>query len=177
MNTSKKLTTIAVLSVIAYISMLIIKFPIQFLNLDIKDVIIAIGGIILGIIPAIIISFLVAFLEFVTISESGIIGFFMNFLATISFILPIVFIYKKFNSNKSLFISIILATISMTVIMVLFNILISPIYLSVPLDEVLKLLPTLIIPFNIGKGLLNGFLILILLNPIIKALKKSNLYI
>lgn len=177
MNYVKKLTGIAVVSVLAYVSMLLIKIPIQFLNLDIKDVIITIGGFVFGFIPAIAISFLVAFLELVTISSSGPVGFFMNFLSTIFFVLPIVFIYKKFNSKKSLLISIFLGTISMCVIMVLFNILLTPLYLGVPLDEVLKLLPALIIPFNIGKGLLNGFLILLLANPILNALKKSNLYV
>ena len=176
MNNIKKITAIAVISALAYISMLVIKIPIQFLNLDIKDVLITLGGFMLGFIPAIIISFLVAFLELITISSSGLIGFFMNFISTIFFVLPIVFIYKKFNSKKSILVSIFIGTISMSIIMVLFNILITPIYLKTPLEEVLLLLPSLIIPFNIVKGLLNGFLILLLAQPITNALKKSNLY-
>ncbi len=176
MNTIKKITGISVISVLAYISMLLINIPIQFLSLDVKDTIIALGGFVLGIIPSLIISFLVSFLELVTISSSGIIGFFMNFVSSISFVFPIVFVYKKFNSNKNILISIFIATVSMSIIMILFNIIITPIYLLVPLDEVLLLIPSLILPFNLIKGLLNGFLILLLSKPIIKALKKSKLY-
>lgn len=169
----KKITGIALVSVLAYISMLLIKFPIQFLDLDIKDVIICIGGLIFGILPCLIISFLVAFLELITVSSSGIVGFFMNFTATIFFTLPIVILSKR--KEKNIILGSILGIILMTISMVLFSLLITPIYLGTSLEEVIALLVPLIIPFNIGKGLLNAVLILVLNKPIIKTLKKANL--
>lgn len=172
----KKIIGIALISVLAYILMLFIKIPVSFLDFDIKDIIVALGGVILGVIPCLIISFLVAFLELITVSSTGIVGFLMNFISTIFYVVPIVLIYKRKKSRKYLVFGILLGTISMTLIMVLFNILITPIYLGVPLKEVLKLLLTLIIPFNIGKGILNGILYILISNPLEKALKKAKFF-
>lgn len=170
----KKITAMALISVLAYVSVLVIKVPIQFLDYDAKDVIIVIGGLILGNIPAIIMSFLSSLLE-LTVGSSGIVGFLMNFVATVFYVVPIVFICRKNSSIKKMIIGVLVGTIAMSVIMILFNILISPIYLGTPLKEVLKLLPTLIIPFNLGKGIINGILIILIYKPIKKALQKANL--
>lgn len=168
MNT-KKLTAAALISCLAYLVTFVFKIPVQFLSYEIKDVVIAIGGIYLGGIYGIIISFVVSIIEMITISDSGIIGFFMNFLSTVSYIIPIMFMYNK---NKSMLKGVILATISMSVVMFVFNIFITPLYLGVPLKETVGLLFTLITPFNLVKGLINGIVILILYKPILKTLNK-----
>lgn len=168
MNT-KKLTAAALISCLAYLVTFVFKIPVQFLSYEIKDVVIAIGGIYLGGIYGIIISFVVSIIEMITISDSGIIGFFMNFLSTVSYIIPIMFMYNK---NKSMLKGVILATISMSVVMFVFNIFITPLYLGVPLKETVGLLFTLISPFNLVKGLINGIVILILYKPILKTLNK-----
>lgn len=166
MNT-KKLTFIAIISCIAYLTMIIFKIPVSFLSYEIKDVIITIGAIYLGIKYGILISFIVALLEMITISSTGIIGFFMNFLSTIFYIIPIVYFYKK----NSLIKGVIAGTICMSIVMFIFNIFITPLYLKVELKETIRLLFTLITPFNIIKGSLNGFLLIILQKPLIKIIK------
>lgn len=170
MNT-KKLTSTALISCLAYLVTFVFKIPVQFLSYEIKDVVITIGAIYLGGVYGIIITFVVSIIEMITISDSGIIGFFMNFLSTISYIIPIMFMYNK---NKSMLKGIILGTISMSVVMLIFNIFITPLYLGVPLKETVGLLFTLITPFNLIKGALNGIIILILYKPILKALNKTN---
>ena len=79
---TKKLTFSALISSFAYLSILIFKIPVSFLSYDIKDVIILIGALYLGLSYGIIISFVVSILEMITVSSTGLIGFFMNFLAT-----------------------------------------------------------------------------------------------
>lgn len=167
----KKITVIALISCLAYLSA-IFKVPISFLSYEIKDVIITIGSIYLGGLYGVIICFVVAILEMITISDSGIIGFFMNFLASVLYILPICYLYNK---EKGIIKGIILGTIFMTLGMFVFNIFITPIYLNVELKETIKLLFTLITPFNIIKGALNGFLIFIIYKPLLKAIKKAGI--
>lgn len=167
----KKLTTAALISCIAYLTLLF-KIPIQFLAYEIKDVIIAIGAIYLGGIYGIIMCFVVAIIEMITISNSGIIGFIMNFIASISYIIPIYYFYNK---NNSIIKGIIFGTILMSISMFLFNIILTPIYLGIPLKDTVNLLFTLVTPFNIIKGALNGFLIYLIYKPLLKAITKSNI--
>lgn len=167
---TKNLTLMAIISALAYISIFVFRVPISFLSYEIKDVIICIGGLYLGAIPSLIMCFVVSIIEMITVSDSGIIGFFMNFLASAFYIVPICIVYKK---SKSIIKGIILGTISMAVIMFLFNIFITPLYLKVSLKETVNLLFTLITPFNLVKGALNGLLIWILYKPMLKALERS----
>ncbi|WP_250278163.1 ECF transporter S component [[Clostridium] colinum] len=168
----KKITITALISCLAYLTVLVFKIPISFLSYEIKDVVIAIGSIYLGAKYGIIISFAVSLLEMITISDSGIIGFFMNFIATTLYITPIAYLYNK---NNSIIKGIVLATLCMTIGMFIFNIIITPIYLKIPLAETIKLLFTLVTPFNIIKGAINGFIICIIYKPLLKAIKKSNI--
>ncbi len=169
--TTKKLTFIALISCISYLTMVVFKIPVYFLSYEIKDVIITIGAIYLGIKYGILISFIVALIEMITISDSGIIGFLMNFLSTIFYVTPIVYFYNK----KALLKGIIIGTICMSLVMFVFNIFITPLYLKIELKETVKLLFTLITPFNIIKGSLNGILIFIISKPLLKAIQKSNI--
>lgn len=167
---TKKLTFTAIISCLAYI-MVFFKVPVSFLSYEIKDVVIAIGAIYLGGISGVLISFIVSLIEMITISNSGIIGFITNFLATITYILPICYIYKK---NGYIIKGVLLGTISMSVAMFLLNIIATPLYLKVPLNETIHLLFTLITPFNIIKGALNGLLIFLLYKPLLNIMQKSN---
>ena len=85
---TKQLVTMAMLSGIAYVVMYLSKaLPSVngFLDFDFKDVIICIGGFIYGPLSAALMSILVAFIELVTISGTGLWGFLMNCLATCAF--------------------------------------------------------------------------------------------
>lgn len=165
---SKKITLIATISCLAFLSMVVFKIPISFLSYEIKDVIITLGSFFIGAWASIVISFVVAILEMITVSDTGIIGFIMNFVATVSYVFPICYMYKK---NSSILKGIVLGTISMAISMFLLNLIFTPIFLKVDIKETIHLLFTFITPFNIIKGGLNGFLIIILYKPLEKAMK------
>lgn len=167
---TKKITNIALVSVFAYLSVLFIHFPISFLTYDIKSVIIAIGGFVLGTVPAIIICVVVSVLEMITVSTTGVIGLLMNITATIFYIMPICIFYHK---KQSILGGVLIGTISLTVSMFIFNMFITPIFVKSSFEETIGLLFSLITPFNIFKGITNGIFILILYKPIVKSLSKS----
>ncbi len=173
---TKQITIIAMLSAIAYIVMAVGRIPVVlFLKYDPKDVIITIGGFIYGPLSAFAISALVSFVEMVTVSDTGVIGLIMNIISTCSFACIAAYIYKKRRTQKGAVIGLISGVLTMTVVMLLWNYLITPIYLGYPREAVAKMLVPAFLPFNLLKGSLNAVITILLYKPFITALRKNNL--
>ena len=157
MNT-KVMVSMAMLTGIAYIVMLASKLmpSVMFLDFDFKDVIICIGGFTFGPMAAAIISILVAFIEMITISTTGPIGFIMNALATCAFCCTASFIYKKMHTKKGAVLGLACGVVALTAVMLLWNYLITPLYMTgFSRADVAAMLPTLFLPFNLAKGGMN----------------------
>ncbi|WP_035290329.1 ECF transporter S component [Clostridium sp. KNHs214] len=173
---TKKLTTLAMLSAIAYIIMAVGRVPIVlFLKYEPKDVIITIGGFIFGPLSAFIISVLVSFAEMFTVSDTGFIGFIMNIISTCAFACTAGYIYKRNRTLKGAVYGLITGSFLMTTVMLLWNYLITPIYLGYPREAVAKLLIPAFLPFNLLKGGLNAALTMLLYKPLVNSLRRSNL--
>lgn len=173
---TRKLTTVAMLCAMSYAVMLIGRIPVVlFLKYDPKDVIIAIGGFLFGPLTSFIISLVVSLVEMFTASETGIIGCIMNLISTCAFACTAAFIYKRKHTIKGAVIGLLTGCITMTAIMLLWNYLITPIYMGVPRTEVVKLLIPAFLPFNLLKGILNLSITLLLYKPIVTALRKTGL--
>ena len=172
---NKKLVSMAMLCALAYLVMLVGRIPIVlFLKYDPKDIVIAIGGFLYGPVSAFVISVVVALVE-LPISETGIIGCIMNVLATCAFCCTAAFVYKKFHTRKGAVIGLALGTVCLTVVMLLWNYLITPIYMGMDRAVVAAMLPTVFLPFNLVKGGLNMALILLIYKPVVTALRKARL--
>ena len=166
---------IAAFSAISFLVTLIIRVPVQFLTFDVKDAIICLASFIYGPVSAFIISFIAAFIELVTISSTGVLGFLMNFLSSSAFAFTAAFIYSKKKTLAGAIIGVYSAVAVLSVVMVLLNIVITPVYMKVDRGVVLALLPTLLFPFNLAKGLLNGAATLLLYKPLVIALRRAHL--
>ena len=59
--------------------------------------------------------------------------------------------------------------------MMLLNILITPIYMKVSRDVVIDLLPSLLLPFNLAKALMNAAIAMFLYKPVSLAMKRARL--
>ncbi len=171
-----RVAVIGMLCALAYIAVAFGRIPVVlFLKYDPKDVIIALGGLSLGPAAAAIISVIVSFLEMITISDNGIIGFFMNIISTCSFACIAAVIYKKKHDFKGAVLGLLSGWLSMIILMILWNWLITPIYMGIPRSAVTELLIPAFLPFNFVKGGLNMSLTLILYKPIMLALRRSHL--
>ena len=147
---TKTMVSIAMLTGIAYIVMLLSKLmpSVMFLDFDFKDVVVCIGGFTFGPFAAAIISILVAFIEMLTISHTGPIGFIMNVLATCAFSCTACFIYKKVHSKKGAVLGLACGVACLVAVMLLWNYLITPLYMTgYSRADVAGLLPTLFLPF------------------------------
>lgn len=163
MNKTKKITFTGIMIAVAYVSLYFIRIPIMpsasFLRLDIKDVFILIPGLIFGPVYALIGAICVSLLQMFSVSEYGVIGLIMNIVSASAYTLPVAFIYNKIKNNKGLIIGLIIGCISMTAMMLLWNYLISPLYMGVPRAAIVKMLIPVFLPFNLIKSGINSILV------------------
>lgn len=172
----KRISLIGMFSALAFIVLLLCRIPIVlFLKYEPKDVIITIGGFILGPMASAIISVIVSLIEFATISGTGIWGLIMNILSTCSFACTAAYIYKKDRTLRGAVIGLIAGCLFMSAIMIAWNWLITPIYMKVPRETVQGMLIPTFLPFNLLKGSLNAALTMLLYKPVIEVLRRASL--
>ncbi len=170
--------SLALLSAIAYVVMYLSKLLPQvlgFLQFDLKDTVICIGGFIFGPLASALVSIVVAFVEMITVSDTGIWGLLMNIIATCSFCCTASFIYMKMRTMKGAVLGLISGTAVLAAAMVLWNYLATPIYMGVPRETVAGMLVSVFLPFNLVKGGLNMAVTLLLYKPVVTALRRAHL--
>ena len=171
---TKKLVSIAMLCAVAYVVMMVGRIPIVlFLKYEAKDVIIAIGGFIYGPLTAFIISLIVSVVEMFTVSDTGIIGCVMNILSTCSFACVAAYIYKKNRTLMGAVGGLLAGCLLMVIVMLLWNYLITPIYMGYPREAVAEMLIPVFLPFNLLKGGLNATITMLLYKPVVSALRRG----
>ncbi len=172
----RRLTMYALFSALAYVAMLFIRIPVvMFLKYEPKDVIIALGSFILGPVSAIIISLITSLAEFLTVSDTGWIGLLMNFLSSACFAGVAGLVYWKKRTISGAVIGLTSATLLTTALMLLWNYLITPIYMGYPREAVAELLIPVFLPFNLLKYFLDSALIMMLYKPVSAALRRTTL--
>lgn len=173
---TKKLTATAALCAIAFVMAAVIRIPVVlFLKYDPKDIIIALGGLIWGPLTSCIVSVIVSLIEMVSISDTGIWGCIMNIISSCAFACTAAAIYKYRRKLSGAVIGLIAACIVQTVVMLLWNYLISPIYMGVPREAVAKMLLPAFLPFNMLKGGLNAAFTFMLYKPVTAALRRTGI--
>lgn len=167
------MTIVGIVSAIAFVLVATIKIPVVlFLKYEPKDIAITLTGLAVGPLSAVLITIITSFLEMITISSTGIIGFAMNVLATLAFVLPAVVIYRRKHDRFGAVIGLACGVILMTLVMLLWNYIATPIFLNIEREKVVPLLWSAILPFNLLKGGLNAALTYLLYKPITSALKR-----
>lgn len=173
----KKISVVGMLTALAYLCMLLFKFKISFLTFDVKDALLAVIAFLYGPLYGVVSSFLVAFIEFLSVSDTGIYGFIMNALSSAAFAGTCGLFYKYRRTFSGAIVGAVLAVLSMTLVMLLANLFITPYYMGVARSEVAAMIPTLFLPFNLIKGIVNMAITLMIYKPITGALKKTGVLI
>lgn len=166
------LTATGMFCALAYVCTVLIHPPIQFLTLDVKDSIIVLCSLLLGPVSGVAVGIIVPLLEFVTISDTGVYGLIMNVLSSVVFALVTGLIYRYKKSMVGAIAGLVSGVCLVTLVMLGANLLITPYYMHVPRETVVSLIPTLLLPFNLVKAILNAAIVLLLYKPISTALKK-----
>jgi len=172
----RKLVLLAMLAAISYLIVSYIRIPVVlFLKYEPKDVIITIGGFLLGPMASFIISLVVSLIEMVTVSDTGPTGALMNLLSTCSFACTAALIYKLRHDLKGAVLGLLTGAVTMIAVMLLWNWLITPLYMGVSRETVEQMLIPAFLPFNALKAGLNSALVLGLYKPLTTALRKTRL--
>ena len=164
---------VAIFTALAYVVMLLVHFPVSFLTLDLKDAVITLCGLCFGPISALISSVVVALIEMITVSSTGIYGFVMNVLGTATFSVTVSLIYKHKKSFLGAVIGLLSGVFAMTAVMMVFNLIVTPRYMHVEAEAVAGMIPTLLLPFNLVKAIFNAAVVLLLYKPISTILQKT----
>ena len=176
----KDIAFLSMLSALAFVSVMFIKLPIMpsapFLRFDLRDTIIIIGGLIYGPAAAFAVSLIAGLLQFLLISEYGIIGFVMNLLSTVSFVCTASAVYRLNKTKAGLAAGLAVGCAVMTVSMLLWNYIVTPLFMGVPREVVASMLLTVFLPFNLLKGGINAVIILLYIRPLFNTLAALNLY-
>lgn len=179
---TKKLTTLAMLSAIAYALVFVshnLASPlvpaVSFLSYDPKDIIIVIGGFMFGPMACLVVSLVVSLLEMVTISDTGLYGMVMNVISTCAFACTAALIYKKRRTMAGAVVGIVAGCLLMAGVMLLWNYIITPLYMGLPRAAVAGMLLPAFLPFNLLKGGINSAVTLLLYKPVVMGLRRVGL--
>lgn len=144
-----------------------------FLRYDLMDIPMIVAGAVLGPIGGGLVLFIGCLIQALLFSPDGMAGFVMHFIASGVLILPISLVFRKYRSAKSLALGLLAGTVSMVLVMIPLNLIITVHWYGVPRDAVLGMMLPVTIPFNAIKAGLNSIIsfgVVIALMPFVKSL-------
>jgi riboflavin transporter FmnP len=168
----RKMTVTAMFCALSYLCVFILRFKIGFLTFDVKDSITTIASMLLGPVYGVSIAFIVSFLEFISISDTGVYGLIFNFISSATFAGTAGIIYKYKKNMFGALIGLSSASVLTTSIMLLANLLLTPYYMGVTVSEVVAMIPKMLLPFNLLKTTINTSLVLVFYKSVSRAMKK-----
>lgn len=173
---TKRITGAAIFAALAFVVTMLTRWIkiAGFLSLDFKDAIITIASFVYGPLTSVAITVVVAGIEFF-FSETGWYGLLMNIASSTTFALVASFIYSRKRNINSALIGLFSAVFATVAVMLALNVLITPLYFGMPRQAVVDMLPTVILPFNVAKTLMNSAIIMLLYKPIVMALRRAKL--
>ncbi len=171
----KKISVSAMLCALAYLCMFVFRIKVSFLTFDAKDAVISIISLMFGPLYGVMSAAVVAFLEFITVSDTAVYGLIMNFLSSGTFALTCGLIYKYNKSFSGAILALSISVVSVTSVMLLANLFITPFFMGADRSVVISMIAPLLLPFNLTKSIMNAALTLAIYKPLTTGLKKSKL--
>ena len=167
----RRMVMIAMFTAMAYVTMFVVHIKVGFLTMDVKDAVITLCGLYFGPISALVISVIVPLLELAT-SDTGVYGLIMNIIGSVAFSVVVALFYKWKKTLWGAIAGLTAGALVMTAVMMLANLFITPYYMGTTMDAVRQMIPTLLLPFNLLKGVINVGVVLLLYKPLSRALHK-----
>lgn len=173
---TRKLTTMAMLAALSIVLVWLIHFPIfpaaPYLEYDPADIPILIGTFAFGPVAGLLITVIAAVIQGVTVSAgSGFYGILMHVIATGTFVAVAGGIYNRKKTRASAALGLGCGVLAMTVVMVAANLIVTPLFLGMPVSAVKGLILPFIIPFNLIKAGVNGVVTFVLYKAVSRFIK------
>ena len=93
-------------------------------------------------------------------------GALMNILCVTCFVLPAALMYHKKRTYPVAIVGLVISVIAATLAAIVGNLILTPMWLGVPLEAVIAMIIPILIPFNLLKGVINAVLTLIIYKSI-----------
>ena len=176
----KKMVLIGMFSAISVILVYLFRlslFPMApFLEYDMADIPIILITFMYGPSAGLITTVIVSVIQGVTVSAgSGWIGIVMHIFATGSYVLVAGNIYKRRKNIGWEIIAMVAGTLTMTISMVLWNMVFTPIFMGRAIETVLPILVPAIIPFNLFKAGVNSLAAYFVFKVLQQVIKKTKI--
>ena len=141
MNTNtRKIAATGMLCALTYVVMAVGRVPVVlFLKYDPSDIVVTLGGLIWGPMTAFTVSAVVAVIEMLTVSDTGILGCIMNVVQTVSFACTAAVIYRRRRTLGGAVAGLLTGCAAMVAVMMLWNYFLTPLYMGYPREAVAAL--------------------------------------
>ena len=178
MNT-RKLATMGIMAGLSVALVFLIRFPIfpqaPFLEYDPADIPILVVTFAYGPLAGLVVTIAASVVQGFTVSaHSGFYGIIMHIISTGSFVLTAGIIYNKKHSRLGAGIALVCGVAVSAAVMAAANLVITPLFMGVPVEVVRAMLIPIIIPFNLVKSGINGAVTFVLYKFISNFIKGRN---
>ncbi len=177
---TRTLVAVGLFAALAYVCCLLFHFRLSFLTFDLKDAVMTIGAMLFGPLYGLATTLIVCLIEMFTASTTGLYGLVMNILSSVSFVCVGSAIYVRRRTLSGAVIGMGASVVAMVAVMMAANLLITPYYMTslspesaMTAADVAKMIPTLLLPFNLTKAVFNAALVFLLYKPISTALRHA----
>ena len=173
----QRMVMIAVFSAISIVLVALLHVPLfpaaPFLEYDMADVPIIIVTFLYGPLAGLFTTVIVSVLQGLTVSAgSGFIGILMHIFATGCYVLVAGNLYKRHRSLGGEIASLGCGTAAMVAVMTLWNMLLTPLFMKAPFEQVMQLMLPAIIPFNLIKAGGNSLIAYFVVKAIEQVMKR-----
>lgn len=178
MKNTKKLVTVSMLIALSIVLMLVVRFPIipaaSWLEYEPMDIPLLIVGLQFGPLAGIAAVIVSSVIQAVTVSATGgWVGALMHIIASGALVLVTSLIYSRKKTRKNAILALACGAISMVLVMIPANLIISTTFYGLSKEAVIAMLPTAIIPFNLVKAGINCLVTYIIYKPISRFIHKE----
>ena len=164
---TRQLATMALFTALGII-LSFIEFPLlpgtDFLKYDASQVTALFCGLSYGPAAGSIVGVVTAWMH--ALFTGNVWGAVMNTGVCLAFVLPASFVYKRSQKLSALIIGLIVSSICSICVALLMNLVVTPIYMGVPVDAVIAMILPILLPFNVIKAAINSVLAIILIQSL-----------
>ena len=160
---TRRLVQMAMLAAISIVLILVIRIPIfpsaPYLEYDMADIPVLLGAFMISPSAGLLVLFVVSAIQAFLLGGNGIIGLIMHFFASGALVVVASWIYRLGKEKVwSLIVGLVAGSLSMTLLMIPFNLIFTPILFGVDRSFVEELIVPILIPFNLIKAGLNSLI-------------------
>ncbi len=169
----RTIVAVGVFTAFAYVCCVIFHFKAGFLSFDLKDAVMTVAAMLFGPVYGLGMVIAVSLIEFITISGTGVYGLIMNVISSTVFVCMGSAVYSYKRSLRAAVIGMVASVVATVAAMMGANMLVTPYYMHVTVDEVAAMIPTVLLPFNLTKTLFNALLVFIIYKPLSSVLRRA----